>query len=211
LARRQTNPGEEWLWYAWRTPDCTPLDRDAYPTTLFDGEPMPWPDWACRAPNGGIHMDNRVGQIDIHVAAAPSPKDEVSWTCEFQVFLLARRWLETIEDLIDPTRIFVGRLYLEGRELQDWVTIHEPSAPLMMMKDGHRKLCPICGADNSVFYTGAFFSDPTMLGRPLIVGGKGLYVRREEAEERGLRTPAGTFKPIGVRYRETDEPKTMGS
>ncbi|MEI9890425.1 MAG: hypothetical protein WDN45_07295 [Caulobacteraceae bacterium] len=53
-----------------------------------------------------------------------------------------------------------------------------------------------------MFYAGAFFSDPAMLGRRLVVCDKGLFVRKEEAEMRHLRTPAGTFKPVSVRYRE---------
>jgi hypothetical protein len=177
------------------------LDGDVYPASVHDGRPIPWPPWACRAPNGGIHKDNRIGQIDVHLAAAPKKRDELSWTCEFQVFLIARTWLAEIRDLVDPSKTFVGRAFHKGEELADWATIHEVAPPLSMMKEGHRWSCPVCGEDCNVIYGGLYFADPAVLGRKVIVNGEGIFVRKEEAEQRGLRTPSGAFKPVTVRYR----------
>ena len=190
-----------WLWYATRTPECAPLDRTAYPGDTYEGRPIPWPQWACRAPNGGIHKDNRIGRIDVHLSQRPRQRDEISWTCDFQVDLISRRWLEQIEDLIDPAKTCVGAVFLDGQEQADWVTLHEASPPLLMMKEGWRQSCPICGGDVSVIYSGVFFADPAVLGRKVIVNGYGLFVRKEEAEARGLKTPAGAYKPLRVQYR----------
>jgi hypothetical protein len=150
-----------------------------------------------------MHKDNRIGQIDVHLAAPPGKKDEVSWTCEFQVFLIAKSWLEAIADLIDPSKTFLGRVYQNGQELADWVTVHEIAPPLSMMKEGYRSTCPICGQDRNVIYRGLHFADPAVLGRMVIVNGEGIFIRKEEAEQRSLRTPAGAFKPITVQYRPT--------
>lgn len=192
---------ETWLWYASRTPACAPLDPDSYPAAAYEGRPMPWPQWACRAPSGGVHKDNRVGRIDVHIAARPGARDEMSWTCDFQVRLIAKRWLNQIQDLIDPMQTHVGAVFLDGQEQTDWATLHEASPPLLMMKEGWRTSCPICGGDNSVIYSGVFFADPAVLGRKVIVNGYGLFVRREEAEARGLKAPAGAYKALRVQYR----------
>jgi hypothetical protein len=159
------------------------------------------PPWVCRSPDGGLHKDNRIGQIDVHLALPPKKKDELSWTCDFQVPLISRRWLEQIEDLIDPSKTFVGRVFLKDQELADWATFHERSPPLLMMKEGWRKACPICGEDISVMYRGMFFADPAVLGRKVIVNGNDIFVWKEDAEARGLKPPAGAFKPVTIQYR----------
>jgi hypothetical protein len=201
MARKQAAAAETWLCYACRTSDCAPLDRDAYPGGVYEGRPIPLPAWVCRSPDGGLHKDNRVGQIDVYLAAPPKRKDEISWTCDFGVPLISRRWLEQIEDLMDSSKTFVGRVFLKGEERTDWVTLHERSPPLLMMKEGWRKSCPICGQDNSVMYGGMFFADPAALGRKVIVSGDDIFVRKEDAEARGLKPPAGGFKPVTIRYR----------
>jgi hypothetical protein len=201
VARAQTRPTATWLLYAIRTPDCTALDPGAYPKGVYHEGPIPWPPWACRAPDGGIHKDNRIGRIDVHLTGRPEKKDEISWTCEFQVTLLARVWLRQIEDLIDPAKTSVGQVFLNGQELADWATLHDATPPLVMMRDGWRKSCPICGEDNNVIYGGMFFADPTVLGRSVIVTGEGIFVRKEDVEERGLMPPTGGFRPVRVPYR----------
>ena len=201
MPRKQTNAIEAWLRYDVRTPDCVPLDREAYPGDVYEGRPVPWPPWACRAPDGGIHKDSRIGQIDVHIATPPKKKDEISWTCEFQVLLISRRWLEQIEDLIEPSKTFAGRVFQKGQELADWATLHERSPPLVMMKEGWRKSCPICGEDHNVIYRGVFFADPAVLGRRVIVNGEGIFVRKEDAETRDIKPPAGGFRPVTVQYR----------
>jgi hypothetical protein len=198
---KQTTPSATWLLYAIRTPDCAALDPRAYPKGVYHEGPIPWPSWACGAPDGGIHKDNRIGRIDVHLAAGPKKKDQISWTCEFQVTLVARAWLRQIEDLIDPAKTSVGQVFLHGQELTDWTTLHEATPPLVMMKDGWRRACPICGEDNNVIYRGMFFADPAVLGRSVIVTGEGVFIRKDEAMARGLAPPAGGFKPVAVPYR----------
>jgi hypothetical protein len=191
---------EGWLWYAIRTAACVPLDRDAYTATIYDHESIPWPRWACKAPDGGVHVDASVGPIDIHVAKAPSGRDEVTWTCDFGVFVVSRKWLAALEDLIDGERICLGRLYLGGEVLQDWATLHEVRPPALLAAGGKTRACPICGNTYTLLHGHEFFADPTVLGRPLIVGGKGIFVREDEAIRRNLRTPAGAYKPSLVRF-----------
>src|SRR6185369_8072296 len=54
---------------------------------------------------------------DKSMCTAPSKKkDEIGWTCDFQVLLISRRWLEEIKDLIDPSKTFVGRVFQNGQE-----------------------------------------------------------------------------------------------
>jgi hypothetical protein len=170
-----------------------------YPERPYHEGVTPWPAWACSAPDGGVHKDNRFGAIDVHLAAAPRKADEIGWTCEFQVTLVAAAWLRQIADLVDPTS--VGRVFLKGRELADWATLHGAAPPLVMMKEGWRRNCPICGEDNSVIYGAMFFADPVVLERDMIVTNEGIFVRESEAMARGLLPPKGGYKPVRVPYR----------
>jgi hypothetical protein len=45
-----------------------------------------------------------------------------------------------------------------------------------------------------------FFADPSVVGRPLIVGDHGIFVREDLALARNLRTPTGAFKPSVVKF-----------
>lgn len=200
MGQRHAAEREGWLQYAARTADCVPLDRNAYPAAVYRGRPNPWPPWACRAPDGGVHKDNRIGQIDVHVGAVPKG-GEYTWTCEFTIELISRRWLDTVGDLLDRSRTYVGKVFHNGEELPDWVTVHESDPPLLMMKRGWRKTCPICNSDYNVVYGGAFFSDPAVLERRVFVNQNGIFVRKEDVETRGIRPPVGAFKPPIVRYR----------
>jgi hypothetical protein len=199
VSPRRTKPIETWLLYAIRTPKCAPLDRAIYPEKSYHGGVTPWPPWACSDPDGGVHKDNRLGGIDVHLAAAPRTADEISWTCEFQVTLVAAAWLRQLADLVDPTS--VGRVFLKDQELAEWATLHEAAPPLVMMKEGWRRTCPICGEDNSVIYGTMFFADPAVLERGVIVTNEGILVRESEAVARGLLPPKGAYKPVRVPYR----------
>ena len=90
---------------------------------------------------------------------------------------------------------------MDGQELADWVTLHEAGPPLVMMKEGWRKRCPTCGADNNVIYKGMFFADPAVLDRDVIVTGEGVCIRERIAVERGLAPPKGGYKPVRIPYR----------
>ena len=123
MARPKTPNGERWLRYALRTPNCLPLDPGAYASTVYDREVIPWPDWCCKAPDGGVHIDARLAAIDVHLLWAPNGPDEVSWTCNFQLLLASREWLAQIEDLIDGRQVALGRVFVDGKALTDWATI----------------------------------------------------------------------------------------
>jgi hypothetical protein len=192
---------EGWLWYALRTAKCLPLDPRAYPSTVYDREIIPWPNWCCKAPDGGVHIDGRVGAIDVHLLKAPKGPDEVSWTCEFQVLLATREWLAQIEDLIDGRRVALGQVFVNGRALPDWATINEAHAPGLFSGEGRSKVCPICGSVYATLWGKVFFTDPVVQGRPLIIASKAIFVREDEVIRRGIRTPVGAYKPtlVGVR------------
>jgi hypothetical protein len=203
---RTKNPDERWLWFSSRTSLSVPLDPAAYPSTLFDGHPMPFPDWACRAPNGAVHIDNRRGRIDIDVAKAPNGRVEFSWCDPFGVHVLARRWLADIEDLVDERTVFVGDVRRKGRRLDNWATLHQKGAPILLSSDGWANFCPICGASFSALWGRLFFADPSVIGRPLIVHTFGVFVREDLALSRNLRRPEGGFKPRVVRFLSNPPP-----
>ena len=190
-----------WLWYALRTAKCVPLDPAAYPSTVFDREIIPWPNWCCKAPDGGVHLDARIGAIDVHLSQSPSGPDEVAWTCDFQVLLASRQWLTQIEDLIDGKRVALGQVFVNGKASSDWTTINEARAPGFFSSEGRSKVCPICGYVYATLWGKAFFTDPDVQGRPLIIASKAIFVREDEAVRRGLRTPVGAYKPTLVGLR----------
>lgn len=191
------NPAERWLWYAPKTRVCVPLDLAAYPTT---GETEPFPSWACQSPNGGIHIDRRVGRIDVEVAKAPTSRIELNWTCTYHVRVVSRAWLNDIRDLIDESRIGVGEIRRRGRALDGWATLHEADAPTLFGAEGWAQQCPVCGSVSAMVAGREFFADPRMVGRSLIVNSRGVFIREDLALVRNLRTPAGAFKPSVVRF-----------
>jgi hypothetical protein len=201
LPRIEKPASAGWLWYAIRTPHCVPLDHRAYPSTVYDGRTIPWPDWCCKAPDGGVHVDARVGAIDVHLSKAPSGPDEVTWTCNFQVLLASREWLAQIEDLIDGRRVALGQVFVDGRALTDWATINEAHAPGFLSSEGRSKVCPICGSIYATLWGKVFFTDPAVAGRPLIIASSGIFVREDEVIRRALRTPTGVYKPTRVGLR----------
>jgi hypothetical protein len=118
-ARRSEN---RWLWYSSKTSECVPSDRHAYPSTAYDDWRIPWPDWACKAPDGGVHGSSRVGQIDVHVSKAPSDRAEVTWTCDFQIRVISRRWLAEL-----AASFWMGKNWRIGRPCTR--SIRRPCSP----------------------------------------------------------------------------------
>jgi hypothetical protein len=196
-----TTISDRWLWYAIRTPRCVPLDHSAYQSTIFNRETIPWPDWCCKAPDGGVHIDARVGAIDVHLSQAPRGPDELAWTCNYQVLIASKAWLAQIEDLIDGQKVALGQILVNGRASTDWATINEALAPGFFSSEGRSKICPICGSVYATLWGKAFFTDPDVAGRPLIIASSGIFVREDEAIRRALRTPTGAYKPTLVRLR----------
>ena len=84
--------------------------------------PRRYPAWVCRSPNGGLHIDHRLGRIDIDVAKAPTADMEINWTGDYGVRVLSRAWLSEIEDLIDERAVFVGDVRRKGRPMEKWAT-----------------------------------------------------------------------------------------
>lgn len=195
---------QRWLWYDTETDDCVSLDRSAYAETIFDGSVVPLPEWVCTTPDGGLHIDAGLLGFDVAVAEAPSGRDEISWTCDYVVRLVAHSWLDQVRDLIDETRIGLGTLRLDGAVISGWSTIHERRPPALLATEGHAKTCPLCGGSYTVLHGREYFSDPAVIGRPLIVNSNGLFVREDIAKSRGLRTPRGAFEPGIVEFEPSD-------
>ena len=172
-----------------------------YPSTIFDREVIPWPDWCCKAPDGGVHFDARLAAIDVHLSKAPSGPDEVSWTCDFQVMLAKKSWLAQIENLIDGHKVALGQVIVDGHVLIDWVTLNEANAPGFFSSEGRSKICPICGYIYATLWGKVFFTDAAIVGRPLIIASSAFFVREDEVIRRQLRTPAGVYKPTRVGLR----------
>jgi hypothetical protein len=179
------------------------VDRNAYPTTIYDGQPRPWPEWACRSPAGGIHVDARRGSIDVKVAKAPNNRDELNWTCDFQITVVADSWLSQLEDLIDDDRVALGKIIFNEKNVEGWSTIHERTPPSLLATEGRTNTCEICGASYTTIHRGAYFTDPTAAARLLIVNQNGLFVREDVARGRNLRTPSGAFKPRAIKLKPT--------
>ena len=130
-----------WFWYATETSHCVPLDRPAYATVIIGGRPTPLPEWVCTAPDRGRHKNASFLAIDVDVAEPPNLIDEINWTCDYTVRIVARDWLDEIRDLIDEELIGIGTLRCEGRVLRGWSTLHERQPPTLHSTEGHSKTC----------------------------------------------------------------------
>jgi hypothetical protein len=142
------NPDERWLWFASRTSLSVPLDPGADPSTIVGGRPTPFPDWACQSPNGGVHIDNRRGRIDVDAAESPNARVEFNWTKPYGVRVISRKWFADIEDVVDQRTVFVGDVRRKGRSLEEWVTVHQLHQPPILSSEGWAQSCPIC--DNTL-------------------------------------------------------------
>lgn len=202
---RAARAEETWAWYAAQTPDCSRLDPTAYPSAEFLGQPIAWPDWACRAPDGGIHIDARLARIDVHLARPPKRRLEIGWTCSFGVRLVSSAWLSLIEDLLEESGVAAGDVFVRDRKLTSWKTLHGSQAPALLSTEGRSKTCPVCGNIYSTLHGREFLADPAARSAPLIVNQSGIFVRRDVLEGRRLPTPVGAFKPSWVSLEETSD------
>lgn len=202
---RAKNPAERWLWFSSKTGVCVPLDPAAYPTralpkSTYGPEFILFPSWACQKANGGVHIDRRVGRIDVDAAKTPLSRIELNWTCNYGVKIVAKAWLAEFRDLIDESKTQIGEVRRQGRPLENWATLHEANAPPMFGSEGWATQCPICGDIDAMVAGRNFFVNPTVVGRPVIVNTFGVFVREDLALARNLRTPRGAFKPSVVRF-----------
>jgi hypothetical protein len=186
---------DRWLWFTPETADCVRLDPRAYPSTTFGRHIIPLPEWVCRAPNGGLHVRGGLGRIDIDVSEPPNATDEINWTCDYGLRILANSWLDQVRDLIDGERIGLGVLRRYGDVLDGWSTVRERHPPPLLSTEGYTKACPNCGHSYSVLHGREFFADPTVVGRSLIVNNSGVFVREDIADSRNLCSPRGSFEP----------------
>lgn len=114
--------------------------------------------------------------------------------------VVAKAWLDEIRDFIDETRTSIGEFRRRGRALDHWATLNEADAPTLFGTEGWAQQCPVCGSVYTMIAGRQFFADPRVVGRPLIVGDHGIFVREDLALARGLRTPSGAFKPSVVKF-----------
>ena len=202
-SRKQTFPGRgselnqsltawRWLWYSTSTPDGIALDQGE---DLVQGHAPQLPKWICRSPTGGLHVNGDLLEVDVDVLEPPSVHDEVSWTYDYVVSLVADSWLQEISDLIDHSKIGLGKIFINGERLQGWSTINEHRAPALLATEGRTSHCPFCGRSYTVLHGREYFSDPDVIGRPFIINSNGCFVREDIAIDRKLRTPRGVFEP----------------
>lgn len=200
---RAKPPTPRWVWYCLRTSNCVPLDPEVYPLTVYEGRTLPCPNWVCKRPTGGMHMNARLGQIDIHVSKAPTGRHEMQWSCEFQTSIVAKSWCEGFADLLAQEEVFLGKIFHNGTVLDQWFTIHQPSPPLLLSTEGRiYPTCPICGEEYTTLHGSVYFADRRALDRKVIVNFKGVFIREDEVINRGIRAPIGAFKPRLVKFRE---------
>ncbi len=194
---------ERWLVYSCRTSAYMSLDPSAYTSTLFDGRPIPWPPWACKAPDGGIHIDNKIDRFDVDLIKSPRRSLDFHWTHNFGVHIISDSWLDDIRDLIDESRTFLGDVRVGGKKISGWSTIHEPGAPPLLASAGTSKTCPICGSYYTTLWGKLSLGDQSAAGRPLFPNDNGVFIREDLVLSRNIRRPAGVFKPWPVKLRPT--------
>jgi hypothetical protein len=196
---------QRWRWFTPKTADCVTMDPQAYPLVPFDHWQVPWPAWACKAPDGGVHIDARLGRIDLHAAEPPNDHDELNWTCDFGVNIVSKGWFSALHDLVDEQSIFLGDLYVAGNRLEEWATLNAVHPPTLWAAEGRPKQCPTCGSIYTVL-RGSLFFDPSVAERRLIVNSQGIFVRQDEYVRRNVRTPRGAFEPSRVKLSSASPP-----
>jgi len=190
-----------WLWYGSKTILAVPLDPMRYESMIFDGWKIPRPGWMCQAPNGGIHIDARVGRIDVHVASEPARRVELNWTKPYSVTIVKSSWFDLVADLINPALVFVGDVLLKGSPLEGCKTLHGIDQPPLLAARMETFSCPICGEFSTWPITKPYFVAPDIGDELLIVNGNGVFVREDVAIERHLRRPNGSYKPTRVVWK----------
>jgi hypothetical protein len=186
-----------WYWYASKS-DGVSLHRPAYKSIEFDNKPFPFPDWACKGPNGGVHIDARVGRIDVSVSEMPPNREEFSWTYEYGVPLFKRKWFELIQPIVERNDIEVGAVYLEDELRPDWVTIHSIEPPSLLCKQIIESHCSNCGGTQTWTRGRCYFDSTIGFDREIIMNRNGLFILKSIVESMGLRTPNKCFKPTLV-------------
>lgn len=194
------NPRTRWVWYASRSERPVPLDEKRYPSVEFDGKPLARPEWICQGENGGLHIDARVGRIDVHVASHPVPSFELNWTDPFALHVVSSTWLNPILDLIDVGRVFFGTLFLDGHPIEGWSSVHGLNQPTLKSAGMTVRTCDRCGNVSTWTKDKEFFDDPNIDDQVLLVDGSGLYLREDAVRGRSLPPPIGSFEPSFVRW-----------
>lgn len=190
-----------WVWYASQSERPVHLDAKRYPSIEFDGKQLPRPEWICRAENGGLHVDASVGRIDVHVASHPVSTMELNWTEPYALNVVARRWVESWRDLIDSNRVFLGTLFLDGHEIEDWMSIHGVEQPILKSTKMTVRRCNRCGNVSTWTRGNEFFDEPHIGDQIVLVNGSGIYLRDDIVRERDIHAPAGSFKPSYVAWK----------
>ena len=189
-----------WQWYASKTAKFVGIDASFYSSTMLNRTSIPFPDWACKSPNGGVHVDAKRRRIDVIISSRPNSTDDYSWTDIYCISLISDRWLKRIADVIDEGKVGIGTVYLGGKPLEGWSTLHELNAPSLLSTEGYSMTCPLCGNTYTVLHGREYFADPIVIGRPFIVNNNGLFVREDIAISRDLPTPRGTYEPQVVEF-----------
>lgn len=190
-----------WVWYASRSERPIPLDERRYPSIEFDKKPVPRPEWICQAENGGLHVDARIGRIDVHVASHPVPSFELNWTDPYALHVVSTAWLDPILDLVDGDRVFFGTLFLDGQSIEGWQSVHGLQQPVLKSAGMTVRSCARCGNVSTWTKGKEYFDDPAIADQVLLVEGSGLYLREDIVRERNIRLPIGSFEPSFVVWK----------
>lgn len=192
---------KRWIWYASQSERPVHLDAKRYPSVEFDGRLLPRPEWVCQADNGGLHVDARVGRIDVNVASRPISTMELNWTEPYALNVVARNWVDLWRDLIDPDQVFLGALLLDGRGIQEWVSIHGIRQPALKSKKMTERRCSHCGNLSTWTQGGEFFDASHLPDQMVLVNANGIFLREDVVRERGIRAPKGSSEPSYVVWK----------
>jgi hypothetical protein len=196
----------DWLWYSSSSEYPVYLDGSRYRKIAFDGGWTPAPEWVCQAPDGGLHVDARIGRIDMDVLVRPPDEIDLNWNFEYQVYILSKKWINLFRDRLVAEGIATGQLRYSGRVLDDWVTIHQDHAPPLRSPNVAVKICPVCG-NISTWPRGApFFRDSEADAREIIANRSGVFVSADLVRRRNIATPAGSHVPMMISALRDDEP-----
>lgn len=187
-----------WIWYASRSAHPVELCDRYYPSTLFDGRLIPRPSWICQSPNGGLHIDARIGRIDVNVKSIPETSTEITWTRPYTLNLFRRSWLDHIIDLIDNHAAFVGDVIVGRVSSAEWQTLHGRDQTVLLSKNANVFACPICGAIISWPKGKLYLQAPNIGDQRIIVPYQGILVREDIVIGRQLRTPHGSYRPTRI-------------
>ncbi len=191
-----------WTWYAPSSPNPILLDSSMYPKILYDGHLIEKPSWVCQAPSGGLHIDPRQNQIDLHIAETPKGADEIAWLDGYSVIMVKRSWFDRLFPSVDKNKLFIGHIYLDGNPSPDWYTIHSNPEPTLLSYKPISVECSICGKISTWTSGGEYFSSKNVYDQKVLTNERGIFVSQDVIDSLNIRPPKGSFRPSLVKWKD---------